>query len=129
MSKQSEVKKDLETVDKVNTQFGDTIRPLVDAVCAQLVIDTAAGKEFVRYSLANALLMNRKQKDYGPHNISEFGVYGCLIRMSDKLKRIVNLMNNRKRRNVNESIADSFRDLSNYGIIAQIVDDGKWPTS
>ncbi len=97
-------------------------------ICGDLGIETPAGIEFVSYALANALLFERKQKDYGPNNISKFGAFGCTVRMSDKFERIIHLQNNRRRKAVNESIADSYRDLSNYGIIAQMCEDMVWPS-
>lgn len=122
----NELKTDLETVSKTLSPQGEI---LTQVICESLKIDTNAGREFVHYALANALLMNRKQHDYGPGNIAKFGSAGCIMRMSDKLERLCNLFNIKGRKKValNESIADSLRDLSNYGIIAQMCDDGKWP--
>jgi hypothetical protein len=96
-------------------------------IAGKLNINTAAAKEFVRYALANALLMERKQLDYGPNNLSKFGAYGCLVRMSDKFERMLNLYNNRRGKAKNESIADSWRDFGNYGIIGQMCEDKVWP--
>lgn len=107
---------------------------IVDAKCdiidvaGKLGIKTPAGIEFVRVSLANALLMDRKQQDYGSKNISRFGAEGCLVRMSDKFERMINLYNNRRRRTVNESIIDSWRDFPNYGIIALMCEMNRWPS-
>lgn len=114
------LKQDLETVDtKVDT---------ID-LAGKLGIDTAAGRESLRYALANCLLLDRKQKDYGPHNIAKFGSQGCLMRMSDKMERLIHIFNTtgRKKKVMNESITDSFRDLSNYGNIGLMVEDLKWP--
>lgn len=104
----------------------DTLCDVLD-ICGKLNINTAAGRESVRYALANCILVERKQLDYGPHNISKFGAYGCLLRMSDKLERLIHLMKNRRKRATNESIQDSYRDLSNYAIIALMCEDNKWP--
>ena len=42
--------------------------------------------------------------------------------------RLNNLYRGGKRRKaVNESIRDTFRDIGNYSIIAQMCEDGKWP--
>lgn len=121
------IKSDLEKLSVLMFESSEQSCPLTEFICNALSIKTNAGREFVRYSLANALLMERKQTDYGPHNISKFGAYGCVLRMSDKLERLIHLFNNRKRKTANESISDSFRDLSNYAIIAMICDDKKWP--
>ena len=75
-------------------------------------------------------LFAKKQSDYGPGNISmnwnkDLAILGLGVRMNDKTQRILNLAYN-KNDAQNESLEDSFRDLSIYGIIAQIVLNNKW---
>jgi hypothetical protein len=65
-------------------------------------------------------LLIKKQKDYGPQNVMEFGEFGVLIRANDKMARLKNLLKSGTVP-LNESIEDSWRDLSNYGIIALLV--------
>lgn len=96
-------------------------------VAAALGITTLAGKEFLCIALENAILMDNKQKDYGSKNISGFGTFGVVVRMNDKFERLKNLFNNRRKRAINESILDSFRDISNYAIIAFMVETKRWP--
>ena len=43
---------------------------------------------------------------------------GCLIRMSDKFTRIVNLVKNPDNEKLGESIKDTLLDLSSYALIA-----------
>lgn len=43
---------------------------------------------------------------------------GCLIRMSDKYKRVKNLVKNPKNEQVGENIKDTLFDLSAYALIA-----------
>ena len=81
-------------------------------------------------------LFAKKHLDYGPNNISagtnletedevEFAMTGLWYRMSDKINRWKNMIiTNRKPEN--ETLMDTFQDLSNYAIIAQIVSKGKW---
>jgi hypothetical protein len=68
--------------------------------------------------------MDRKQMDYGSGNISAFGEFGVLVRMNDKIERLkhLNKMPNPK----NESIEDSYMDLSNYAIIAMMIRRNIW---
>ena len=68
-------------------------------------------------------LMIAKQRDYGPHNILDFGELGCLIRANDKVRRLDNLYRGR-RAPENEPLMDSWRDLANYAIIARMVRRG-----
>jgi len=114
-----ELRDDLATVDAKGE---------VTDVAAKLGIKTPAGIEFLRNAMANSLLMDRKQQDYGSRNISRFNAYGCIVRMSDKFERMINLYNDRRRRTVNESIMDSWRDFGNYGIIGQMCEMNRWPS-
>jgi len=132
-------KEDLDAAEKclsrlVQTSNHDfTIR---EVFCEELGIKTQAAKEFPNVAVANARLMDRKQQDYGSNNIAKTGLHGCAIRLSDKIERILNLMGisngpklfaGRRPRVKNEALVDSWRDASNYGIIALMVDLGRWP--
>lgn len=41
-------------------------------------------------------LMINKQRDYGHSNITDFGEYGVLVRLNDKVCRLKNLLGNKK---------------------------------
>lgn len=99
----------------------------LEKLCKVLNIETLAGQIFLKIALENAILMDRKQKDYGSRNISGFGVFGVVVRMNDKFERVKNLFNKHRKRAVNESIVDSFRDISNYAIIALMLESHQWP--
>lgn len=99
----------------------------LNLVVDALGIQTKAGKAFLEIALENAKLMDNKQLDYGPKNISGFGSFGVVVRLNDKFERVKNLYNSRRRRAVNESLLDSFRDISNYAIIALMVETKVWP--
>lgn len=104
--------------------------PAVDlnSIAATMDLKTTAGRVFLRIALENTLLMDKKQQDYGSHNIRKGGIFGCVLRASDKFERLFNLFNNRRRVAVNESIRDSLRDISNYMIIAVMLDNNEWPS-
>ena len=78
----------------------------------------------------------KKQMDYGPSNISMGTGVGdavnkklataLTIRINDKVQRLLNLVVSNDREAQNEPVEDAFKDLSVYGIIAQIVRNGKW---
>lgn len=79
----------------------------------------------------------KKQTNYGPSNISlgsdlskpedrKMSLIGLWFRMNDKIQRLKNLVVLGKSDVVGESELDTFQDLSVYGIIAQIVSNGKW---
>ena len=78
-----------------------------------------------------------KQMDYGPGNISlgtglvdesevRMSLTGLIIRMNDKVQRLLNLVVQTMREPQNESVVDAFGDLSVYGVISRIVSEGKW---
>ena len=83
-------------------------------------------------------LFLHKQHDYGPSNISvgtqlqteaevKLSLQGLFFRMNDKIQRIKTLLLNGGKQAVkNETLEDSYLDISNYGIMAVIVARGKW---
>ena len=94
-------------------------------------------KEFQRIQFEQYLLFCRKQMDYGPTNISmgtpletdgekRLSLVGLIVRINDKVQRLLNLMVKNNRKAQNEPSIDAFKDLACYGIIAQIVQNGKW---
>jgi hypothetical protein len=79
------------------------------------------------YAEAQAVLL-KKHMDYGPKNISMSpggALNGLRVRMHDKLARINHLIDNGALPE-NESLSDSFLDLANYAMIAQLVIRGEW---
>jgi len=80
------------------------------------------------YTDGLAELLIKKQKDYGPKNISDSPggpLNGLRVRMFDKLARINNLIETGATPE-NESLRDSFMDIANYAIIAMMVLDKQW---
>lgn len=83
-------------------------------------------------------LFAAKMCDYGKGNISvgtnleteeelKLSLTGIWFRCQDKINRLKNLvLLNQRPKITNESVVDSYQDLSIYGIIAQIVMKGKW---
>jgi len=81
-------------------------------------------------------LFAKKHLDYGIGNVSagtqlvnqeetEFAMTGLWYRLSDKINRWKNMiLTGRKAQN--ETLIDTFQDITNYGIIAQLVFKDKW---
>jgi hypothetical protein len=79
-----------------------------------------------------------KMLSYGIDNISmgtsleneddvKLSLTSIWIRMNDKMNRLKNLvLRGNKNPLVNEPTLDSWKDLTNYAIIAQLVTTGKW---
>jgi len=109
-------------------------KSLIDSIYKQLGCKEPQTKEIISEFLADIQLFDKKQGDYGPHNISKFGVIGVLIRSSDKIERLINLHSGstlkgstvKTTRNVDESITDTWADLSVYGAIARLLNKGLW---
>ena len=94
-------------------------------------------KEFKRIMTEQYVLFCKKQKNYGPGNISvgtdlksdadvKLSLTGLWFRINDKIQRLKQLIILGHKDNVGESELDTFQDLSVYGIIAQIVSSKKW---
>lgn len=76
-------------------------------------------------------VLKQKNKDYGPFNILETGIQGVLIRASDKMSRLKNLYGVtdgswQPKQGHYESIQDTWLDLANYAIIAQLLLKNAW---
>ena len=93
--------------------------------------------EFKRLQKEQYELFCKKQMDYGPSNIAmgtsletdeekRLSKIGLIVRINDKIQRLINLVVRNNRQAQNEPTIDAFKDLACYGIIAQIVDAGKW---
>jgi hypothetical protein len=98
----------------------------------------AIHKEYEKIAGQQFHLFARKMLDYGKSNISvgtnldteeevHVSLTGLWFRMNDKINRLKQLvLLNKDARVKNESVTDTFQDLSIYGIIAQIVSNGNW---
>ena len=93
--------------------------------------------EFKRLQKQQYELFCQKQMDYGPSNIAmgtsldtddekRLSKIGLIVRINDKVQRLINLVVKNNRDAQNEQTIDAFKDLACYGIIAQIVQNGKW---
>ena len=94
--------------------------------------------EFLMIQQEQYELFLRKQHNYGPQNVAvgsllktkediKLSLLGLWFRMNDKIERMKTLLL-RNGNNVveGEPVTDSFSDVSNYGVMAQVVARGKW---
>ena len=92
--------------------------------------------EFKKIIKSQYITFCKKQWDYGPSNIAvgtqleteavvRMSLMGLWFRVNDKIQRLKNILFNNQSA-ANEPMIDAFMDMSVYGIIAQIVDRGKW---
>ena len=93
--------------------------------------------EFRKLQREQYELFLHKQHDYGPGNISvgtmlqtpeeiKLSLTGLWFRMNDKIQRLKTLLMNDRESAVDEPLEDAYLDVSNYGIMATIVKNGKW---
>ena len=104
---------------------------LRDVIWESLGCTEAQTKDIIDVMLSDVALFDRKQRDYGPSNIAKFGLTGVLVRSSDKIERLINLQtisidSVEYEPEANESIEDSWQDLSVYGAIARVLMEDKW---
>ena len=94
-------------------------------------------REFKKIQREQYELFLHKQHDYGPGNISvgtqlqtpeeiKLSLTGLWFRMNDKIQRLKTLLMGDKQSAVDEPLEDAYLDISNYGIMATIVKNGKW---
>ena len=92
----------------------------------QLILEIEEDAQKIYDELLAVLV--KKQIDYGPFNIWNApggATNGLMVRMSDKLERLKNLIYKNIKPN-NEALEDSFVDIANYAIIALMVQRGVW---
>jgi hypothetical protein len=93
--------------------------------------------EFKRIQQMQYELFCAKQSNYGPDNISmgttlereddrKLSLQGLFFRLNDKINRYKQMIMFNSKDAVGESLDDTFKDISVYGIIAQLVQSGKW---
>ena len=94
--------------------------------------------EFQQIQKEQYELFAAKMMDYGLQNIAlgstleksediNLSITGIWLRCNDKINRLKNLLQRNGKNYVKgEAMIDSFIDISNYGIIAQLVMKNKW---
>ena len=133
MTKNADVKPNFK-ISEINYTF-----PTKPEIISQLEKEyPTIANEFQEIMVAQYELFAQKMLSYGMGNISmgsnletkdevKFSLTSIWIRMNDKMNRLKNLvLLGNKNPLDNEPTMDSWIDLTNYGIIAQIVSKGKW---
>jgi hypothetical protein len=74
------------------------------------------------YTVAHEIaeLLEKKHADYGDNNIIKFGTKGVLVRVNDKVERLINLTWNNDKEPKFESVEDTWKDIAGYAILALI---------
>jgi hypothetical protein len=67
-------------------------------------------------------LLVKKRQSYGNQNLVKFGTFGIVVRMSDKIERLVTMHRDGTSENADgDSMKDAFRDLIGYGVLALLL--------
>ena len=94
-------------------------------IADSLGIITPLGRMALQSLLECAVLLDRKNRDYGPGNISAFGEQGVIVRVNDKVERLKTLVWGGKHPQ-HEKVEDTWKDLTNYGVIGLMCHRGDW---
>lgn len=116
--------------DYVEFSRSKTHGDVIDGISALLKIKTAVGDHAIMVKLAEAKLLDDKNQDYGPNNITEIGILGICSRIRDKLARVENIVKKQQEQTgvaiINESLEDAAMDIANYGTILHLVLKDLW---
>jgi hypothetical protein len=100
---------------------------IIDSLYLQLQLTETLSGNFAEEMLDCIKLFDNKQHDYGSGNISKSGYEGVIVRLNDKLERIINLQHKGEAAVKAETIDDTLRDIANYALIALMCRKGIWP--
>jgi hypothetical protein len=94
----------------------------------ELDLQTDLATAILPLALLNLTILDRKQQDYGRTNLTEFGVFGVVVRMNDKMQRLKHLTERGAGAGAQfEPIKDTLLDLANYAYIAYAMHALGWP--
>ena len=93
--------------------------------------------EYKKLMMEQYITFCKKHRNYGTGNINvgtnletdgdvKLALTGLWFRMNDKIQRLKTLLMGNKDTAVDEPLEDAYLDVSNYGIMATIVKNGKW---
>ena len=90
-----------------------------------LGLKTSQGKKALVHAMKCVQLLDRKQQDYGPNNIAYSGELGIAVRVMDKCCRLRHILENGGEVQF-EAKTDTYMDMTNYGIIGIMLENGDW---
>ena len=102
---------------------------LAARIAESLELKTDMGREIVKVALECMKLFDDKQQDYGSTNISASGEIGVAVRLQDKVSRMRHILLKQmcgENGVNNESLADTYQDVANYGMIGMLLNRNLW---
>lgn len=127
---------DNEVIDDIGQRYDPTTT--IEDIVAYIKENYPETEEMFQKELNNMYLtFCSKQFDYGPNNIAmgtllsndkeiSMSLLGIIVRLNDKVNRLVNLATKHDFKAQNEPIEDAFLDVAIYCVMALIVKSGKW---
>lgn len=123
--------------DRIEALIGITFHNNLEPNPEALVAIASPVVSYLRYrkwwdSAEMGVLLAKKQHDYGHGNILRFGLRGVTVRLTDKYERLTNLQFTKEFLEdggvvaplVNETIADTLRDIVGYCVVGlMLLDD------
>lgn len=120
---------------KEEVSIGEVLQEDAVTYCERVYPQTT--EEFKKILDEMYITFCKKQRNYGPGNISvgttletkddvKLSLTGLWFRINDNVQRLKQLVVLGQPDEVGESIQDTYKDLSVYGVIAQLVQRGKW---
>lgn len=101
---------------------------LMESLCDGASGDKTLEHRVLRVMIENFTLWKERHAKYGRGNISDFGALGCLVRSADKTARLKRFYVEQGGDTFSdESVADSWRDLTNYAVMGLMCHLGQWP--
>ena len=125
-----------EVIDDVGQKYDPTTT--IEDIVEYIKENYPETEEMFQKELNNMYLtFCSKQYDYGPNNIAmgtllsndkeiSMSLLGIIVRLNDKVNRLVNLATKHDFKAQNEPIEDAFLDVAIYCVMALIVKSGKW---
>lgn len=111
-----ELKNRIKDLERINRMHGALNGQLREEISRSGEDVTTFNGACMQEAVDIANLVCQKQADYGTTNITMFGLEGIMIRLSDKINRLINLIQNDKHPE-NESLQDTLTDIAGYAII------------
>ncbi len=99
---------------------------LIEKVFNHFGLKDPLTKRFIDACFVAAQVFDLKQQRYGPQNIAEFGEVGVMIRVRDKIARLINMWRSGIEPQ-DETKDDTWGDIATYSLIALLCRWGKWP--
>ena len=122
------IKEYQQIVDKLQSikTYGPETQKVIDECCRDISRLGSSPKlspnveKFYALTHKMATTYAHKNKDYGNSfdiSLDKYGIVAALVRMSDKMNRIDNLVKSQNREVTDESIQDTLLDLANYALM------------